>query len=55
MMMALQNFLNMGGYGFYVWSAYGCVLAFLLAQWFIPWRRWKHTLRQGSNKDESHP
>jgi len=38
---SLLNFLHMGGYGFYVWGSYGSVLAFLLAQWFLPWRRWQ--------------
>lgn len=43
---ALPHFLAMGGYGLYVWSAYGSVLAFLTVQWFIPWRRWKRYLRE---------
>lgn len=41
----LVNFVSMGGYGFYVWSAYGSVLAFLFTQWFFPWRRWQKYLR----------
>ncbi|VVC74873.1 hypothetical protein AQUSIP_01470 [Aquicella siphonis] len=49
-MNTLLSFLNMGGYGFYVWSAYGCVFAFLLAQWFFPWRRWQHYLREQNKK-----
>lgn len=28
-----------GGYGFYIFSAYGCVLSFLLVTWYLPWRR----------------
>ena len=38
------HFLTMGGYGFYVWSAYGSVLLLLWIQWFIPWRRLKNYL-----------
>lgn len=45
-MNSLFNFLYMNGYGFYVWSAYGCVFTFLLMQWFFPWRRWQKYLRE---------
>ena len=44
-MTNLQHFIQMGGYGFYVFSAYGCVLAFLSAQWFFSWHRWRRYLR----------
>lgn len=30
---------NMGGYGMYVWSAYGTVLCILAIQLFLPWQR----------------
>jgi heme exporter protein CcmD len=40
------KFLHMGGYGFYVWISYGSVVAFLLAQWFMPWRRWQKYIRE---------
>jgi heme exporter protein CcmD len=40
----LVNFLQMGGYGLYVWAAYGMVLTVLAAQWFFPWRRWRKYL-----------
>ncbi len=46
MKLALLHFFAMGGYGGYVFSAYACVLIFLLAQWFIPWRRWQQYLRR---------
>ncbi|TAK79130.1 MAG: heme exporter protein CcmD [Gammaproteobacteria bacterium] len=49
-MTTLSHFFYMSGYGGYVFSAYGCVLAFLLAQWFIPWRRWKKYWREQMNK-----
>jgi len=51
MIDAVQAFFHMGGYGFYVWSAYGSVFIFLSAQWFISWRRWKLYLRQQENKN----
>lgn len=50
MITALLNFLHMGGYGFYVFSAYGSVLAFLLAQWFFPWRRLQKYLHEQNLK-----
>lgn len=50
MMNTLLDFLHMGGYGFYVWSSYGCVLTFLLLQWFFPWRRWQRYLRHLNSK-----
>lgn len=45
----LRNFFAMGGYAFYVWSAYGSVLTFLAVQWFLPWRRWRKYLREQNN------
>jgi heme exporter protein CcmD len=48
----LLHFLHMGGYGFYVWGAYGSVLVFLLLQWFFPWRRWRRYLQSvGAQQD----
>lgn len=35
-MDALREFLHMGGYGFYVWSAYGVALIVLVANVFVP-------------------
>jgi len=34
-METIKHFLQMGGYAFYVWSAYGSVLMFLLLQWIM--------------------
>lgn len=45
-MNTLQSFFHMGGYAFYVWGSYGTVLAFLLAQWFTPWKRWRTYLQK---------
>jgi heme exporter protein CcmD len=42
----LLKFLHMGGYGFYVWTSYASVIALLLAQWLMPWRRWQKYLRE---------
>jgi len=46
MIDAILRFFYMGGYAWYVWSAYTCVFAFLLMQWFLPWRRWQKYLRE---------
>lgn len=40
-MSSLLSFLNMGGYGSYIWSAYGLVGGFLALQFLLPWRRWR--------------
>lgn len=40
-MTNLQDYLQMGGYGIYVWPAYIAVFTFLFFHWFIPWRRLK--------------
>jgi heme exporter protein D len=37
---SLENFLHMGGYGFYVWGAYGVtVVALALEMWSLHARR----------------
>lgn len=42
----LRIFLEMGGYGFYVWSAYGVTMLVLLVNVLLPlWQR-KRLLRQ---------
>lgn len=41
--MTFSNFIHMGGYGIYVWPAYGCTAIVLGWQWFAAWRQWKHT------------
>lgn len=50
MLDALYDFFYMGGYGTYVFGAYGSVLIYLLIQWFIPWRRWQKFLREHKTK-----
>lgn len=37
--MSLQQFLSMGGYAFYVWTAYGLVLGMLALNLIAPLRR----------------
>ena len=46
MMEFLHRFFHMGGYGAYVFSAYGSVIFFLVVQWLIPFRLWKNYLRK---------
>ncbi|MDX1432524.1 MAG: heme exporter protein CcmD [Gammaproteobacteria bacterium] len=38
-MDTLREFLHMGGYGFYVWSAYGVTLVVLVANVLVPMLR----------------
>lgn len=45
-MSSLQQFLQMGGYSAYVFSAYGCVIIFLGSQWLLSWRRWRRYVRR---------
>jgi len=44
--MSLQEFFAMGGYGFYVWTAYGITLAVLAANLMIPVMQRKQWLRR---------
>jgi heme exporter protein D len=37
--MSLNEFIHMGGYGFYVWTSYGIALVVLLANIIIPARQ----------------
>jgi heme exporter protein CcmD len=55
MLSQCMDFFRMGGYGFYVWGAYGCVFFYLLIQWFVPWRRWQHYLREHMTGPENRP
>jgi heme exporter protein CcmD len=45
-MNVIMNFLNMGGYAFYVWTAYGSVIALLFLMWLMPWRRWQRYINE---------
>ena len=44
--MSLQEFFAMGGYAFYVWTAYGITLAVLVANIMIPVVQRKQWLRR---------
>lgn len=35
MVTTIKHFIEMGGHGFYVWSAYGSVVLYLTLQWFF--------------------
>lgn len=39
LLISLQAFLNMGGYGWYVWSAYCLLFLLLFLNIFIPLKR----------------
>lgn len=47
---SLLQFLNMGGFAFYVWSAYGVVMVILLLNFLLPWHSKKKYLRQLANR-----
>lgn len=51
-MDSLLNFLNMGGYAIYVWSAYGIVLGILTFQLVLAWRRWQKINKQTTLIDD---
>lgn len=42
----LQHFIEMGGYGIYVWPAYGITFAVLLMNIIVPCIRHRQLLRQ---------
>jgi len=44
--MSLQEFINMGGYGFYVWTSYGICFVVLLLNLVLPIIQRKQLLRQ---------
>lgn len=44
--MSIKEFFAMGGYAFYVWTAYGITLAVLVANLVIPIVQRKQLIRQ---------
>jgi heme exporter protein D len=50
--MSVQEFLAMGGYGFYVWTSYGICLVVLVANVVIPVIQRKQFLRQQALKQK---
>ncbi len=50
--MSFQEFLTMGGYGFYVWTSYGIATIILIANIVIPIVQRKSFLRQQALKQK---
>lgn len=50
MLNTLQEFIRMGGYGNYIWSAYGIVVLFLIYAWRMPWQRWRKMRKEKSER-----
>ena len=54
-MSSLHEFITMGGFGIYVWPAYGVVLVVMVANAMLPGRRQRALLKQlqrrGPNRD----
>jgi heme exporter protein D len=44
--MSVEQFLNMGGYGWYVWPSYGLTALVLLINYLSPMLQRKQLLRQ---------
>ena len=52
----MSEFLNMGGYALYVWSAFGITLVVLIANAILPMRREKqllHSLKKRQQREEA--
>jgi len=50
--MNLQEFLAMGGYGFYVWTSYGIATIILVANILLPILQRKSFIRQQALKQK---
>ncbi len=48
--MSVSEFLNMGGYAFYVWTSYGLALLILLVVFFRPMLTYKQVLKDLRSK-----
>jgi heme exporter protein D len=44
---SLQAFIDMGGYGLYVWGSFGVTLAVMLAEPLLAVQRHRRALEQG--------
>ena len=49
-MSSLSEFLHMGGYGFFVWTAYGIWAAVMLWNSIVPWMRHREVTRELINR-----
>jgi len=50
--MSLDEFISMGGYGFYVWTSYGLTFCVLLANIIIPIAQRKQFFAKALNKQK---
>ena len=48
----MNEFLQMGGYAFYVWSSYGISLVILLINVYLPLQREKKIIQSISEKNK---
>ena len=48
--MTLAEFFHMGGYAFYVWTAYGITALVMIANIILPWQRHKQLRAQIARK-----
>ena len=50
----MAEFLAMGGYAFFVWSAYGLVAVVLIGNAAVPWWRHRRFRGKGSGQGKAH-
>ncbi len=50
----MVEFLAMGGYAFFVWSAYGLVAVVLVGNAAVPWWRHRRLRGKGSGQGKAH-
>ncbi|MGU9952286.1 MAG: heme exporter protein CcmD [Gammaproteobacteria bacterium WSBS_2016_MAG_OTU1] len=51
--MTLWEFLDMGGYAFYVWSSYGLTAVILFFNWFNARRRFRLAVQSVQNSQRA--
>jgi heme exporter protein D len=49
---SLENFLEMGGYGFFVWSSYGMCVAIVVAELVMSRARRQRALREVARESQ---
>ena len=50
----MAEFLAMGGYALFVWSAYGLVAVVLIGNAVVPWWRHRRLRGKGSGQGKAH-
>ena len=50
----MAEFLAMGGYAFFVWSAYGLVAVVLVGNAAVPWWQHRRLRGKGSGQGKAH-